>query len=191
LTGVPAEVIISRVIEPARQDQSAALKAIADFEATVQRGILSSVLRSVGRTAAFASFYRRVGPSFDAWMMRRSWGWVLGRLYGLPSLLLTTTGAKTGLARSSPLLYVRDGDAFLVVGTNFGQAHHPAWTGNLLAHPSASARIGPGEVSVVAELLDEPRFAAQWPKFVEVYPGYAGYVRRSGRAPRMFRLTVV
>jgi deazaflavin-dependent oxidoreductase (nitroreductase family) len=177
------------VIEIQRQDQRPALQTIAEFEATVRRGFLSSVLRAVGRTAAFAFFYRRVGPAFDAWMMRRSWGWVLARMYGLPSLLLTTTGAKSGLPRSNPLLYIRDGDAFVVVGTNFGQEHHPAWTGNLLAHPAATVRVGPGDVSVVAELLDERRFAAQWPKFVEVYPGYAGYLKRSGRTPRMFRLS--
>ncbi len=56
-------------------------------------------------------------------------------LRDLPAFLLTTTGRKTGRPRTQPLLYGRDGDAFVVVGSNWGQAHHPAWSGNLLANP--------------------------------------------------------
>lgn len=60
---------------------------------------------------------------------------VLGPL-GLSTLLLTTTGRKSGRPRVSPLLYLHDGDRIALVGSNFGQEKHPAWTANLLADPA-------------------------------------------------------
>src|SRR5262245_50317624 len=90
----------------------ATLAAIAAHEAKVRPGLIARMLRAAGRSALFAAFYRRVGPPMDRFMMRRFKGWI-GRLYGVPVLLLVTTGAKSGRPRTSPLLYVRDGDDFL------------------------------------------------------------------------------
>src|SRR5437870_4641746 len=124
------------------------LAVIAAYEATVRPGLMARMLRVAGRSPWFAAFYRRIGPPMDRFMMHRFKGW-LARVYGVPILLLVTTGAKSGQPRSSPLLYVRDGDDFLVVGTNFGQAHHPAWTGNLMALAGASIDVGSERVEVV------------------------------------------
>lgn len=178
----------SAPLAPARDPATdEALAQVAAFEAGVRPGLVARVLRTVGRTATFAWVYSRIGPRFDTWLGRRFPG--AFQLYGLPALLLVTTGAKSGLPRTSPLLYLRDGDDFLVVGTNFGQLHHPAWTGNLLAQPRAMVELGPAKVPVLAQLLDEASFQAQWPRFVAIYPGYADYLARcGGRAPRMFRL---
>ena len=77
----------------------------------------------------------------------------------------------------------------MVVGTNFGQRHHPGWTANLLAHPDASIEVGPERLSVTGELVDEATWERLWPRFVAVYPGYANYLTRCApRKPRMFRL---
>ena len=70
---------------------------------------------------------------------------VLGPL-GIPMLLLTTTGAKSGLPRTTPLIYVKHDGGLVVVGSNFGQAHHPLWTKNLLASPSCTVTIGGEDV---------------------------------------------
>ena len=121
-------------------------------------------------------------------LTRRFGGRVTARIHGVPALLLTTTGARSGLPRTSPLLYVRDGDDFLVVGTNFGQANHPAWTGNLMAEPRAAIEVGPERLAVVGAMVDEAEFGSLWPRFVAIYPGYAAYLERCGRSPRMFRL---
>jgi hypothetical protein len=63
----------------------------------------------------------------------------VGRVLGVPSLLLTSTGALSGQPRQAPLFYVAHGDGYGVVGSNFGLARHPAWTTNLLRDPHAAS----------------------------------------------------
>ncbi len=174
--------------------QQADLERVQRYEASLREGPLTTVLRAAGRTKVFSVVYRTVGPRMDPWLMRRSQGRVATRLYGLPALLLTTTGAKTGQRRDSPLLYLRAGDDpasdFVVVGTNFGQLHHPGWTANLLKEPTAEVEVGPVRLPVTARLADSADWQRLWPQFVAFYPGYANYLDRcGGREPRMFRLT--
>jgi len=165
------------------------LREIASYERTIHQTPLTRFLRSAGRTKAFSAVYRHIGPTLDPWLMRKPRGRAITRLYGLPALLLDTVGSKTGLVRTSPLLYVRDGEDFVVVGTNFGQFHHPAWTANLLACPQADIEVGPVRVAVVAELVDQARWEKDWARFCGIYPGYANYLERcGGRTPRMFLL---
>jgi deazaflavin-dependent oxidoreductase (nitroreductase family) len=165
------------------------LSEIAAFEATRRDTPLTSVTRAVGRSKHFASIYRRAGPRLDPWIMRRTQGRVMARLFGMPVLLLDTTGSRSGLARTSPLLYLREADDFVVVGTNFGQISHPAWTGNLLACPDAEIEVGPVTMAVTAELADQSAWDRLWPRFCTFYPGYANYLQRCGdRVPRMFLL---
>lgn len=108
---------------------------------------------------------------------------------GAPTLLLETTGRKSGQPRTSPLLFARDGAGVVVVGSNFGQAHHPAWTGNLLAHPDATVVAGGRRIPVRAELLDGDEADAAYQKMVEVTPVYSTYKGRTDRQIRVFRLT--
>ncbi len=169
-------------------ERAAALARVAAYEERLRRTPLTALLRAVAPTRPFAAAYRRVGPRLDRFLIRRSGGRVASRLYGLPVLLLTTTGAKSGQPRTTPLVYVRDGDDFVVTGTNFGQSAHPAWTGNLLAHPAATAEIGPERLAVTAELADQASWDRLWPRLLEIYPGYADYLRRRGQQPRMFLL---
>lgn len=174
---------------PAPPDLTTRLRQVADYERTVHHTPLTSLLRSAGRTKAFSSLYRRIGPTIDPWLMRKSGGRAVTRLYGLPALLLDTVGARSGMTRTSPLLYLRDGDDFVVVGTNFGQFHHPAWTTNLLADSHAYVEIGPVRLAVVAEQVDQAGWERIWRRFCDMYPGYADYLTRCGdRVPRMFLL---
>jgi deazaflavin-dependent oxidoreductase (nitroreductase family) len=75
-----------------------------------------------------------------------------------------------------------------VVGSNFGQEKHPAWTGNLLAHPEASVAFRRQTYPVRAEMLDDAEKAEVWPRLLEVWPAYDDYVEVSGRSLRVFRL---
>jgi len=113
----------------------------------------------------------------------------MATVYGFPMLMLNTIGAKSGQPRTSPLLYVRDGDDVLLIGTNFGQPKHPGWTANLLAHPQASVDIGPFNLNVTATMVSDAEWTLMFPRFVDVYPGYENYIERRGNlVPRMFRL---
>jgi deazaflavin-dependent oxidoreductase (nitroreductase family) len=170
-------------------DMRAALDRVALYERGMQKTWMQRLLQAIGPTRGFAFVYRRLGPKVDPWLLRSTGGQIATKLYGFPTLLLNTTGAKTGKTRVSPLLYVRDGDDFVVVGTNFGTEHHPAWTGNLLKCPQAGIVVGKETIDVTAELVDERAFERLWPKFTAVYRGYDVYrARLTGREARMFLL---
>lgn len=113
---------------------------------------------------------------------------VLGPI-GAPVLLLETTGRKSGQTRVSPLLFARDGDGLIVVGSNFGQEHHPAWTGNLLAAPAAVVVVRGKRIAVRAELLAGDAALAAYQRMVEVTKVYSVYKGRTDREIRVFRLT--
>ncbi|WP_454196323.1 nitroreductase family deazaflavin-dependent oxidoreductase [Nocardia sp. Marseille-Q1738] len=107
---------------------------------------------------------------------------------GAPVILLTTIGRKSGQPRTQPLLYVHDGDTLYVVGSNFGQAHHPAWTANLLANPTATVAIAGERIDVSAIPVDGPDKDAIFNRFVEVTAAYAAYRSRTTRDLRIFAL---
>lgn len=108
---------------------------------------------------------------------------------GAPTMMLETTGRKSGAKRLSPLLFARDGDSIIVVGSNFGQDHHPAWTGNLLANPQATVKLGGKDISVTARLLDGAEAEQAYQKMNDVASVYSVYRGRTARAIRVFRLT--
>ncbi len=106
----------------------------------------------------------------------------------LPELLLTTTGRKSGQPRLAALSYLRDGDRLLVLGSNFGQQHHPGWTANLLANPEAVVAINGVEVPVIAVPLTGPERDRGLQRFLN-YPMYQSYRTRTDRELRLFALT--
>src|SRR4051812_31843466 len=73
---------------------------------------------------------------------------------GTPLLLLTTTGARPGQARVSPVAYLADGDRFVVYAANGGRDHDPAWCTNLAADPRATVEVADGTVAVTARTTD-------------------------------------
>jgi deazaflavin-dependent oxidoreductase (nitroreductase family) len=148
-----------------------------------------SLVRRVGHTRWFAALGPRLMP-VDRLIARISKGrWsVVGR-HRLPSLLLTTTGRRTGQPRTNPLLYARDGDAYVVAGSNFGQQHHPAWTGNLLVRPQATVTVDGAPVPVLAMLVTGADRERLWRQLTRVWPAYQTYQGWiSGRDIRVFRL---
>jgi deazaflavin-dependent oxidoreductase (nitroreductase family) len=135
------------------------------------------------------SWVVRTLTPLDRYVIERSHGryTALGPL-GAPTMLLTTIGAVSGQSRTTPLLFARDDDNILVAGSNFGQAHHPAWSKNLIVHPDAIATVGGKAVPVTAELLVGNDALAGFEKMIEVVPVYAEYRNRTDRAIRVFRL---
>jgi len=103
-------------------------------------------------------------------------------------MLLTTTGRRSGLPRAQPLLCTPDGDGYVVVASNWGQRHHPAWSANLIAEPRARALVDGREFDVVATLAEGPERDRLWSLVTRIWPGYDDYARRAGRPIRVFRL---
>jgi deazaflavin-dependent oxidoreductase (nitroreductase family) len=97
------------------------------------------------------AWVRRLFPRLHVQVYRLSRGRIGGRRSGLPILLLTTRGRKSGQARVSPLLYMPDGPTCVVVAANSGIDRPPAWWLNLVANPQANVRLRGRRLSVVAE----------------------------------------
>src|SRR5690348_17443581 len=120
---------------------------------------------------------------------RASGGRVGARQAGRDILLLTTVGRKSGQERTHALLFVRDGERYVVCGSNFGDARHPAWYLNLRAHPTGTARIGPLTVPIVATEASGEERARLWKKLVAAWPGYERYQAGIERAIPVVILT--
>ena len=126
----------------------------------------------------------------DRQLLRRSNGrlTILGPI-GAPLLLLTTTGRKSGERREIPLTYMREGDRLFLVGSNYGQANHPAWSWNLLADPNAWVTMGGKEIAVVATQLTGTEHDRIFRKFADYAANYDAYTGRTDREFRLFALT--
>lgn len=98
-----------------------------------------------------------------------------------PMLLLEHSGAKSGAHRTSPLVYVADGDDVVIVASKGGHPRHPAWFHNLRAHPDTTVQIGTERRLVHARVATAAERKRLWPKALETYGGYAGYQERTGR----------
>jgi deazaflavin-dependent oxidoreductase (nitroreductase family) len=101
-------------------------------------------------------------------------------LSGLPVVMLTTTGARTGLPRTVPVLgFPIDGDIAVAAG-NFGRPADPAWCTNLRRDHRAEIAVDGHRCRVVADELTGGARAEVWARAIEIYPGAAAYQRRAG-----------
>jgi deazaflavin-dependent oxidoreductase (nitroreductase family) len=134
-------------------------------------------------------FTRSAITPVDDWLMRISRGRlsIVGSS-ALRVLVLSTVGRKSGEQRKSALTYIRDDDRLLLLGSNFGQIHHPAWSLNLLAHPDASVTIGGTEIPVRATMLTGEERERAFGHFLTLKL-YRQYDARAGRELRLFALT--
>jgi deazaflavin-dependent oxidoreductase (nitroreductase family) len=123
----------------------------------------------------------KLGSGAHAGVYRATGGKLFGRMGKSPILLLNTVGRKSGKKRTSPLLYVMDGEDFVIIASKGGAATHPAWYLNLRANPEATVEIGDREVQVEAEVADPEDKARLWQKMVEMYPTYDDYQRKTER----------
>lgn len=150
---------------------------------------LSELIVRLGDRRWFAAAGRLLMP-LDRRLIRLTRGRlsVTGWRTAPPTLLLTTRGRRSGQLRERPLLFARDGDAFVVMGSNWGQAEHPAWSGNLLADPAATVTVAGETVAVRAVLLEGAERDRGWAALLRVWPAYRAYDARAGRTLRIFRL---
>jgi len=96
-------------------------------------------------------------------------------------LLLDHVGARSGIERTTPLVYVEDGDDLVLVASKGGYPRNPAWFHNLRANPETTVQVGSERRAVRAHVASQSERARLWPKAVGVYAGYAGYQERTER----------
>lgn len=123
---------------------------------------------------------RMISGTHEFWY-RLSGGLIGGRIGGLPILLLTTTGRKSGKKRTMPLVYLPDGDNMVIIASNGGSDRHPAWWLNLKDNPQANVQLGRDETTVVAEKATGEERERLWRQVVEMYKGYDEYRRMTAR----------
>ena len=104
-----------------------------------------------------------------------------GSMMGRPILLLTTTGRKTGTRRTTPLMYLKDGENLVVIASNGGNPRHPAWWLNLEQNPQAEVQMRGEKRRVTAEEATGEERERLWRAVVEVYSGYEGYQKTTER----------
>jgi deazaflavin-dependent oxidoreductase (nitroreductase family) len=136
--------------------------------------------RAVRRTAAtrpLALLYGRIQQPTDTFVFRLTHGrtTLSSWLAGMRLVMLTTTGAKSGLPRTLPVLALDDGDALVVIASNFGRPHHPAWYRNLRAHPDARVVVDRATREVRARELEGAERDRHFARAVAIYPGFERY----------------
>jgi F420H(2)-dependent quinone reductase len=127
-------------------------------------GLLGRVMQ--GHTAVYRATGGRIGH----------------RVPGAPAmLLLDHVGAKSGAKRTSPLVYVRDGEDVVLVASKGGYPKNPGWFYNLKANPDTEVQIGSERRQVHAHVADPEERKRLWPMALKTYGGYADYQKRTER----------
>jgi deazaflavin-dependent oxidoreductase (nitroreductase family) len=156
---------------------------------SLRRGV-----RVVVASFSRSRFFRRFGPSIMP-RAERVWAKISGGRFPLsgvlvPSLVLHSIGAKSGIERSSELMYCPEpAGVMLITGSNFARERHPAWTANLAANPDAAVTVKGKRIDVRADRIPDDKLDETWAYIERQWPGYRGYERSSGRTLRIFRLT--
>jgi deazaflavin-dependent oxidoreductase (nitroreductase family) len=146
---------------------------------------LNTLIQKISSTRLVSRFFARHLYRIDEFYLKLSHGQrtLTQVLAGFPVVLLTTTGARSGLPRTMPLAYVRDPNdpnQFAVIASNLGQSRHPAWYYNLKAHPSATGTIDCQVEKYIAHEVYDEEYARFWKIANELYPGYQLYQKRLG-----------
>jgi deazaflavin-dependent oxidoreductase (nitroreductase family) len=129
-----------------------------------------------GMTGTHAAIYRASG------------GKLAGRMFNSPVLLLITSGRKTGRERTTPLLYLEDGENLVVVASVGGAPRHPDWYWNLKANPEARVQMQERTLRVRAQEAEGEEKRRLWRRVVEMYPPYEDYQQRTQREIPVFVL---
>jgi deazaflavin-dependent oxidoreductase (nitroreductase family) len=108
---------------------------------------------------------------------------------GLPNLMLTAVGRRSGIPRETPLLCVPDGDDILIAGSNFGGPKQPVWVVNVEANPEVTVRYRRRTMRMVARRLDGEEREAAWKHMIQTWPNFALYEKKTDRQIKVFRLT--
>jgi F420H(2)-dependent quinone reductase len=139
---------------------------------TKPKGLDSDLTRRIIKTMASTNvwLYRRTGGRIGG-----TWRIGAGRRKPVPICLLEHRGRKTGRIRTTPLVYLEDGDRIIVVASQAGRPEHPMWYLNLLANPDVTVQVRKDRRPMRARVVEPEERAVLWPKLVDLYADYDSY----------------
>lgn len=121
-------------------------------------------------TEAHVAAYRKTGGRIGRTFLR-----------GTDICLVDHVGRRSGEDRTTPLIYIRDADAVVIVASNGGAPSHPAWLHNLRAHPQTTVQVRSERWPVAAREATDPEREQLWPRLDDAWPDYEGYRARADR----------
>jgi deazaflavin-dependent oxidoreductase (nitroreductase family) len=145
---------------------------------------LSSSRSTITREAAMTDFNTQVIEEF-----RANEGEVGGQFAGAPLLLLHTTGARSGKPRLHPVMYLADGDRYVVFASKAGAPEHPDWYHNLVAHPAASIEVGTETIAVNATEATGSEHDELYERQTKLFPTFGEYQAKTSRTIPVMILT--
>jgi F420H(2)-dependent quinone reductase len=119
--------------------------------------------------------------SVAVFLYRVTGGRVGGSMSGVLVLLLTTTGRKSGKERTVPLVYIRDGAAYVVTASAGGSDKHPGWFFNVSSNPNVTIQVKDQQIRAKAEVASPQKKSELWPQLLKVAPNFASYQRHTSR----------
>ena len=118
----------------------------------------------------------------NVWLYRASGGRIGGKYDTAPVCILHHTGAKSGVVRETPLVYMPDGENVVIVASMGGNPKNPAWYHNLKAHPATTVEVRGTRKPVTARFVDdEPERSALWSRLLQIWPAWEDYQARTTR----------
>ena len=120
---------------------------------------------------------------------RKNHGKVGGYFEGAPLLLLHTAGKRSGKAHVTPVMYLKDGERFLIFASKGGAPTHPDWYHNLKTHPDVQIEVGDEKIDVHAQEITGKERDALYARQVKLYPNFGDYERKTKRVIPVVALT--
>jgi deazaflavin-dependent oxidoreductase (nitroreductase family) len=150
----------------------------------LDRPYVGTIIKTMSKVTV--AIYRRTGGLLGSkWRVGSAFPW------GIPVLLLTTIGRKSGQPRVAPLLFIEQGDEVIIVASQGGLPKDPLWYKNLQANPDCEIQIKRRKMRMRARTASPDEREALWPKLVGHYPDFASYATWTERVIPVLILTPV
>jgi deazaflavin-dependent oxidoreductase (nitroreductase family) len=161
-----------------------AVHGVADASGSMsyaQASAFQRFIRSFAASGPGSWMFARVLHHIDRPLHRLTRGrhTLASLLSGLPVVMLTTTGARSGMPRTVPVLGLPTPDGLVVIASNYGQERHPAWYYNLLARPTGQVTVAGATRPFRASVAEDEQRERIWQEGLRIYPGWSQYERRA------------
>ena len=162
---------------------------VPEFDPALPRNPWQRAMRRAAASKFGGWMALNVANKVDPYLMRASRG-LIKLPSGTPTVLLTHTGAKSGLTRTTPLVYFTDADNVVLIASQTGKPKHPAWYHNLMANPVVEIWAGGRGGTYRAREAEGEERERLWRQAATLYPGYDDYQRRADGAGRRIPVVV-